>query len=122
MDKTITSREEELISQIERYFRYQPLDLPPFWKFGDSLRFIYEFDWDFEQIIENLGKHLKWIGDLPVSRLTAGAKDILDFGVVYLCGRDKQYRPNLYVNLTRIIDFESKPKIQFLTKISPNLT
>lgn len=82
--------------------------IPEYFQFPDFLRFFYEFDWDFDTSIIKIEEHLLWLKSLPSSRLSKEAKLILDTGIVYQLGRDKNYSPLIFIDFEKLDFIEGK--------------
>ena len=48
----LLQEEEEFIEEIEKVIRFDGPQPPDWWKEGDYLRFMYQFDWDLNLVCE----------------------------------------------------------------------
>ncbi len=79
-------------------------------KTAKRLRFLHGYKFDHEATLEALQSQLKWEEDFLPPKLTDKSEEILNAGVIYLHGRDKNFRPFIVFNAHRLIslDFETR--------------
>lgn len=100
--------ELKFLEEIEKSLKFDEIKIPNFYKTGDFLRFAYEFEFDLNRIVDELKNHLRWLEKLPELRLSYEAKELLDRGIVFQLGRDKHFRPLVFIQMDKLDYFDRK--------------
>ena len=91
-------------SAIEALDRMMDLKLPV--DKEEKLRFLYGNGWNLQLTAQALAEHLKWKNDWPSIKLIYPlVSNILNSGGVYVHGRDHRYRPLIFINPAKLMDF-----------------
>jgi len=111
VDKTLKDREISILREIENLLKIEN-NFPEFWEASDTLRFIYEYRWESSVVFDRIREHFFWLQNLEKKRMSYEAKSLLDCGIVYQIGRDKHYRPNIFIDLSKVKELKGKFKLQ----------
>lgn len=93
-------RVEEFINAYPTIF--DPQNLPVWWKKQDTLLYYSNKDFKIKEAKEILINHIEWIRSLTNFKLTRGGQKILKQGVLRIFGKDKNFRPILYIICSKI--------------------
>ena len=107
VEETFKKEEIHVLDELNKLMKIE-LEVPEFWEDADTLRFVYEFGWENSVVYEKLKDHFFWLKNLETKRMSYEAKSLIDCGIVYQSGRDKQYRPNVFINLSRVENLKGK--------------
>jgi len=66
------------------------------------LRYCYTEKFDYPKCAEKLQKYLDWKKALKTTYFEPGELELLKSGAIYSYGRDKQWRPLIYVDIEKI--------------------
>ncbi|CAK60467.1 unnamed protein product (macronuclear) [Paramecium tetraurelia] len=94
--------EEELIKKLENLIAKKHVQLPLPWDKQTTLKFCYSGNFDIEMAFQTLMRYLKWKEDSDYQVLTQAGEDILKKGIVFSLGRDKQFRPLIFIQVSKI--------------------
>ncbi|CAD8142971.1 unnamed protein product [Paramecium octaurelia] len=104
--------EEELIQKLEDLIAKKQVQLPLQWDKQTTLKFCYSGNFDIEMAFQTLMRYLKWKEDSDYQVLTQAGEDILKKGIVFSLGRDKQFRPLIFIQVSKIsTNIEQLPPI-----------
>ncbi|CAD8136136.1 unnamed protein product [Paramecium octaurelia] len=104
--------EEEMIKKLEDLIRKRKVQLPEQWDKQTALKFCYSGNFDIEMTFQTLINYLKWKENPEYQVLTSAGEDILKKGVIFSLGRDKQYRPLIFIQVSKIsTNIEQLPPI-----------
>ncbi|KAL4442786.1 hypothetical protein ABPG74_010675 [Tetrahymena malaccensis] len=97
-DEFETQHIEILKQELER----QQIQVPPDWKTSDYLKMCYCGRFDLKKDVKAAKDHIEWRNNQVMHTLDDKARDLLQKGIIYLLGRDEQFRPVLYLDCTKI--------------------
>lgn len=100
--------EAEKVNEVNRKLHAEQEVFPTWWTETDTLRFLHEFKFDQELTVEKIRDHFRWLRNVPGLKISGQSKYMIETGVLYQLGRDKQYRPNIYLVLKKIKDVSTK--------------
>ncbi|CAD8132266.1 unnamed protein product [Paramecium pentaurelia] len=104
--------EEEMIQKLEDLIKKRKVQLPEQWDKQTTLKFCYSGNFDIEMAFQTLINYLKWKQNPDYQQLTSAGEDILKKGVVFSLGRDKQFRPLIFIQVSKIsTNIEQLPPI-----------
>ncbi|EAS02076.2 CRAL TRIO domain protein (macronuclear) [Tetrahymena thermophila SB210] len=97
-DEFETQHIEILKQEMER----QQIQVPPDWKTSDYLKMCYCGRFDLKKDVKAAKDHIEWRNNLTMHTLDDKARELLSKGILYLLGRDENFRPILYLDCTKI--------------------
>ncbi|CAD8054470.1 unnamed protein product [Paramecium sonneborni] len=104
--------EEEMIQNLQNLIKKRKVQLPQDWDKQTALKFCYSANDDMELAFQTLIKYLKWKEDPDYQILTQAGEEILKKGVIFSLGRDKQFRPLIFIQVSKIsTNIEQLPPI-----------
>jgi len=84
--------------EFEALIAKEKVKLPPDWTQIDTIRFMYAGKLDLKKSLKIMNQHLEWRESPQRGVLGAQAKKFMEEGLIYISGRDKQFRPIIIVN------------------------
>ena len=66
------------------------------------MRYLYSFGFDHTDALEKLKIYCDWYSSPRIQRIDRSILDIINSGMIYTYGRDKDLRPIIYMNISRI--------------------
>ncbi|EAR86555.2 CRAL TRIO domain protein (macronuclear) [Tetrahymena thermophila SB210] len=95
--------EQQGIAQFKQVLeKDQEIKLPSDWTDVDNLKMCYSARFDMQKCIKQTKEHIAWRNDVDMHTIDEESKKLLESGFVYLLGRDKQYRPVVVLDCTKI--------------------
>jgi len=101
-DVKMNEEEQKKLKEFEELIVKEKVELPSDWNPVDTFRFMYSGKLDLKKSLKIMKQHLQW-RELPERGvIDPPAKKFIDEGIIYISGRDKQYRPIIIINLYRV--------------------
>jgi len=97
-----TQHEKDKLADFEEAIEKDRIVLPNDWKIEDTMKYAYSGKFDIKKSLTNLKAHLAWRAQINKSGPTDRSLRLLRNGVVYISGRDKDFRPIIIVNADKI--------------------
>ena len=98
-----TSFEEKKLKKLYEEFRknndskHDDFYLPKYWNDGESIRFLQAADFKINNAIKLIKETVKWNNSYYPFQIDDRVKTILNSGIMFLCGKDKRFRPVIIV-------------------------
>jgi hypothetical protein len=86
--------------------------LPLWWDDSESIRFLQASEFNIKKTITTITSQINWTDSFYPFQLTDNIKLILNSGLMYMCGRDKNFRPIIIVKASKISYLVEKLKIK----------
>ncbi|EGR32588.1 hypothetical protein IMG5_076180 [Ichthyophthirius multifiliis] len=87
------------MKELQEEIKNQNIKLTDDWDDIMTLKYCYSGGFEVKKSIENLKQHLEWKKNPKYQNLNIQALKILEKGIFYHLGRDKQFRPIIVLNL-----------------------
>jgi len=97
-----TPYEQEKLKEFEAMIVKENLQLPPGWTRAYTMKFVYSAKFALDKCMENLKTYLDWLSHPNRKVILPKSLELLKEGLVYMSGRDKQFRPVIVVNVDRV--------------------
>jgi hypothetical protein len=94
--------ELEKLKEFEEMIAKDQVQLPSDWTKVDTIRMMYSGKFELKKSLKNLKDHLEWRASPDRGILSPKAYKYLEDGIMYISGRDKQYRPIVIINVYKI--------------------
>ncbi|EGR32613.1 hypothetical protein IMG5_076430 [Ichthyophthirius multifiliis] len=94
--------EQQGIQQLKETLNTEQVSLTPDWSDIDYLKMCYCGRFDLKKCIQLTKTHVQWRLDPNMQCLDDKSKALLESGMIYVHGRDKQYRPVIILDCTKI--------------------
>ncbi|EWS72900.1 aspartyl/asparaginyl beta-hydroxylase family protein (macronuclear) [Tetrahymena thermophila SB210] len=110
--------------QLKEQIENENIELPEDWDDAQTLKYCYSGGFDLKKSIESLKMHLEWRRNPIMHKMNKQALEILQEGVFYHLGRDKQFRPVVVLNMWKVNPKKTPVEIylsaicNLLTKVS----
>ena len=86
--------------------------LPLWWDDSESIRFLQASEFNIKKTITTITSQINWTDSFYPFQLTDNINLILNSGLMYMCGRDKNFRPIIIVKASKISYLVEKIKIK----------
>lgn len=94
--------ETKKLKEFEALIAKENVQLPANWTTVDTIRFMYAGKLDLKKSLKIMKQHLEW-RQLPERELlNPEARKLLEDGLMYISGRDHQFRPIIIINAYKI--------------------
>lgn len=105
---TISFHQEEVdtIKAVTDTLKQEQELFPTWWTDADTLRFVHEFGFNKPLVVEKIKNHFRWLRTVPGADISDKARNIVEYGILYQLGRDKRFRPNIYLVLSKAKDIQ----------------
>jgi len=90
------------LKEFEALIAKENIQLPSDWTTVDNMRYMYAGKWDFKKALKMLKHHFEWRASPDRGVITPGGYKLMEEGIIYISGRDKQYRPIIVVNVYKV--------------------
>lgn len=97
-----TPYEEQKLKEFEAMIVKEGIQLPQGWPRALTMKYVYSAKFALEKCMENLKVYLDWLSHPNRKTIPPKCLELLKEGLVYLSGRDKQFRPIIVVNVYRV--------------------
>jgi len=94
--------EKQKLKEFEDMIQKEGLQLPARWTRAYTMRFVYSAKFALDKCMENLKTYLDWYSKPARKTMTPRVLELLKEGLVYLAGRDKQFRPVFVINVEKL--------------------
>ncbi|CAD8196162.1 unnamed protein product [Paramecium octaurelia] len=99
----ISQDERKLLQQLKDNLAAYKIEINPDSQTDEVLlRYLYANNFNIENTKDMLRSHLSWLREPKNYEFDQDVLDIYNKGIVYILGRDKQYRPTLIINCDQI--------------------
>ena len=66
------------------------------------LRFLYSFAFKHPEVLDKLKIYCEWYSNPQIQKVDKKTLEIINSGICYTYGRDKAYRPVIYLNVAKM--------------------
>jgi hypothetical protein len=94
--------ELEKLKEFEEMIIREEVHLPSNWTQVETIKYMYSGKFELKKSLKNLKEHLEWRAIHEQSTLSPSAYKYLEDGILYISGRDKQYRPIIIINVYKL--------------------
>lgn len=101
-----TDFEIKKLKEFSSYMDKQgKLKFPEWWLESDTLRFLQASEYDIPKTYKLIKENNDWLKTIP-NTINKRIKDLLNYGFLYMYGRDRFFRPVIVVELKRVNELE----------------
>ncbi|KAL4504117.1 hypothetical protein ABPG72_020955 [Tetrahymena utriculariae] len=90
--------EKKCLLEFKEFVRQNNVQVPPGFKESSFLKMLQAGKYNMKKSLKALTQHVEWINNPKWHTLDEFSTNFLMSGNVYLCGRDKQLRPVIYMD------------------------